>query len=233
MSDETATTVPAPKRSAIPDLDPVASVFFVSHATARDHNADGPTEPNKVFAEFGRTLSKHLEQLVARRSGADSGFIDRDLRGGVGWERKILSEIGTCQVLVALVSGPFSQSEWCGKEWDAFTRRQTWRRKDGLLMAEPQCALPILWTVGPQDRYPPIVRKRQWFTPRPTSKSELDQLYLSEGIYGMYQAERDAYHATVWRIAQEIQKLVTEYWVEPLIPDDGDCLINVFAEEEA
>lgn len=212
--------------------DPVAPVFFVSHATAHDH-ADGPAEPNTVFSEFVRALDEDLNHMMARRAGANPGFIDRRLRAGSNWEREILTAIGTCQVLVALVSEPFCKSEWCGKEWHAFTRRRTWRRGDGALMEDAQCALPVLWTVDPEDRYPKTVAKYQRFRPRPTSRSPLDQLYLREGIYGMYRAEYDAYRSTVWRIAQEIQQLVSAYWVEPLVPDDNTTLINVFAEEDS
>lgn len=211
--------------------DPVAPVFFVSHATAHD-GADGPTEPNTVFAEFVRALDEDLNHMMARRAGANPGFIDRRLRAGSNWEREILSAIGTCQVLVALISEPFSKSMWCGMEWHAFTSRRTWRRSDGALMEESQCALPVLWTVNPADEYPPTISRHQRFRPRPTSQSPLDQLYLREGIYGMYRAEYDAYRSTVWRIAQEIQQLVGQYWVEPLVPADSSSLINVFAEED-
>jgi hypothetical protein len=234
VSDEVVTTAPALPRMNIPKHpDPVAPVFFVSHATAHDHNADGPTEPNTVFAEFVHALDEDLNHMMARRAGANPGFIDRGMRAGTGWERQILTAIGTCQVLVALVSEPFSNSDWCGMEWHAFTKRRTWRRSDGALMAEPQCALPVLWTVNPNEEYPQTVMRQQRFQPRRTSKAPLDQLYLREGIYGMYRAEYDAYQATVWRIAQEIQRLVNEYWVEPLIPEDSKTLINVFAEEES
>jgi TIR domain len=235
MSDEAVTTAPAAPPTPIPSHpDPVAPVFFVSHATAYDHNADGPSDPNAVFAVFCQDLSQDLNQMVPRRAGADPGFIDRSsLRAGSPWEREILNAIGTCQVLVALVSEPFAGSVWCGKEWQAFTQRPTWRRSDGARMEDPQCALPVLWTANLQDAYPPVVMKRQTFRPRPTSQSQLDQLYLREGIYGMYRAEYNAYRATVWRIAQEIRLLVTTYWVDSLIPPDGTSLINAFAKGES
>ena len=234
MSDEAAATAPGSPRAGIPKHpDPVAPVFFVSHATAHDPNGDGVMEPNAVFTEFVRALDEDLNHMMARRAGANPGFIDRSMRAGSSWERQILNAIGTCQVLVALVSEPFSNSEWCGMEWHAFTNRATWRRSDGVRMDEPQCALPVLWTVNPQGDHPKIVMKQQRFRPRPTQRSPLDQLYLREGLYGMYRAEPDAYHSTVWRIAQEIQRLATEYWVEPLIPTDSKTLINVFAEEES
>jgi hypothetical protein len=213
--------------------DPVAPVFFVSHATAHDQ-ADGPKEPNSVFLEFATDLNEDLNHGMARRAGANPGFIDRGLRGGQDWEQEILTAIGTCQVLVALISEPFSQSPWCGMEWHAFTRRRTWRRSDGSLVEHSRCVLPVLWNVSSEDSAPQIVLRHQRFKPRPTRQSPLDQLYRSEGgIYGMYRVEYDAYRATVWRIAQEIQQLVSQFWVEPLIPPDSASLINVFAEEDS
>jgi len=234
VPDAADTAGPPWPRPEIPhQLNPVHPVFFVSHATAYDPELDvRGTEPNALFSEFYRDLSQDLNQLVARRAGADPGFIDRGLRAGAGWEPEILNAIGTCQVLVALVSGPFAGSEWCGKEWYAFTSRRTWRRSDNTLMDRPFCALPVLWTVGPQNDYPQIVMKQQQFKPRPSTTMQLDRIYLREGIYGMYMVEPAAYRASVWRLAQEIKKLVTEYWVEPLIPTDNRTLINVFAEEE-
>lgn len=211
--------------------DPVAPIFFVSHATAHGR-PDGTKEPNAVFTTFVHDLDEDLNYMMPRRAGANPGFIDRSLRPGSNWEREILTAIGTCQVLVALVSEPFCESDWCGKEWDAFTRRRTWRRKDGVEMEDPQCVLPVLWVPDLEEGYPRTVMKHQRFRPRPTTKVALDQMYLVEGIYGMYRTEYDAYRSTVWRIAQEIQQLVTRYWVEPLVPDGNGSLINVFAEED-
>lgn len=242
MTDEAVEHAPIesaigpPPRILIPrQLDPVAPVFFMSHANVYDlkDGGEGADEPNTLFSTFFSDLSQDLNQLVARRTGADPGFIDRDkLRAGSPWEPDILQAIGTCQVLIALVSASFSKSKWCGKEWDAFTRRRTWSRKDGALMPNPKCAVPVLWTVGQQEDYPQIVMKHHQFRPRPTLKLPLDKLYLAEGVYGLHQIEQEAYRATVWRLAQEIEHRVSEYWVEPSIPADSNSLTDVFAEEE-
>jgi hypothetical protein len=233
VSDEASADACLSEPPEIPrQLDPVSTVFFVSHKTAPDHEAGEPTEPNAVFVKFCRDLTRDLDQLVPRRAGADAGFIDRELRSGEDWDQEIMTAIGTCQVLVALVSQPFYDSDYCGKEWDAFTRRRTYRRKDRELMREPRCALRILWTPERQQVHPPALAKLQLFRPDPTSHSELGQLYLREGLYGMYRAEKDAYEATVWRIALEVQRLVTNYWVETRIPENSNSLTNVFAAKE-
>jgi hypothetical protein len=222
-----------PEPPRIPNApDPVAPIFFVSHATAYGNSRDVPTiDPNSPFATFFRDLSQDVNQLVARRAGADPGFLDRGLRAGVDWEHEILAAVGTCQVFIALLSAPFALSDYCGREYDGFSRRRTFRRPGGNLMPSPNCILPVLW--APRTPIPKVVRERQLFVPVPFRDLEFGQDYLREGVYGLYMAEqRRPYRATVWRLAQEIQRLVQEYWVEPRIPKRSEELNNVFEEGE-
>ena len=216
-------------------LDPVAPLFFVSHANAyNDSNIGTDMDPNSPFGRFHHDLSQDIGQLTARRAGADPGFLDRGMAAGVDWEREILTAVGTCQVLVALVSKPYTESMWCGREWDAFSRRRTWRRTDRALMPSPTCILPVIWAPSPD--LPRVVLTPQLFVPKSVSEEETGQIgprYKSEGVYGLFMIDpRGAYRATVWRLAQEIQRLIATYWVEPDVPDDSSVLNNVFAKEQ-
>lgn len=196
-------------------------LFFVSHATARD---------NTPFEAFFRDLSYDVEQLMPRWR-ADMGFIDRGMQPGVDWEREILRSVGTCQVFVALLSAPFISSDYCGKEFDAFSRRRTWRRSDATLMEEPKCILPVIW--APMKHEPAAVSRFQRFSPESHKDPELAQLYQQEGVFGLLQmegADGAQYHNIVWRIARKIQWLVEEYWVERRVPRDVATLRNVFDE---
>ena len=172
---------------------------------------------------------------MARLAGRDPGFLDRGMRAGVDWEREILTAVGTCQVLVALVSEPFAKSTWCGWEWDAFSRRRTWRRADRVQMPGPMCILPVVWAPNPEVPTPKVVSSTQLFIPKPMSEEPSGQLgprYQKEGIYGLHIAgQQAAYRGTVWRLAQEISHLIVPYWVEPGVPAGGSDLTNVFAEE--
>lgn len=220
-------------RSETPDIppepDPVAPLFFVSHATAYGNSRDvQPSEPNAPFSIFFDHLSQDVGQLAARQAGKDPGFLDRGMHAGVPWETEILEAVGRCQVLVALVSDPFAKSEWCGMEWDAFARRRTWRREGGVLVPSPKCILPVVWA-NPNPAVPSVVAKQQQFVP-----SGLGPVYLRDGVYGMYTTgQRDAYRTTVWRLAQEIKKLIIEYWVEPDVPKGSKFLTNRFDEEQS
>ena len=62
--------------------------------------------------------------LTVRRPGADPGFMDLSMNPGSEWRGELLEAVGTCKVFVALLSPSYTASEWCGKEWDAFSRRK-------------------------------------------------------------------------------------------------------------
>ena len=216
MPDEA--TRPVPPIPAVPD--PSKHLFFVGHRTARD---------NSLFVNFFEDLSHDVEQLV-EDGKADVGFIDRGMRTG-DWEKQILDAIGTCQVFVPLLSPPFFASPYCGKEFDAFTRRRTWRRSDKALVDEKPCVLSVIW--APMQHQPPAVSRLQRFSPDPYGDHELARYYQQQGIFGLLQHEGrngPRYRGTVWSIALEIQRLIGEYWVEPDIPPDSDSLRNVFDE---
>lgn len=223
MSDEAMRSSPQnPLPPQIPEgRDRSKHVFFVSHATASD---------NAPFETFFKDLSRDVEQLV-ERGRVDVGFIDRDMRAGDDWERKILDAAGTCQVFVPLLSAPFFASEYCGKEFEAFCLRRTWRRADKTAMDEAKCVLPVIW--APTRNEPSAMSRFQRFTPDSYDDHELAHYYEQHGIFGLLQHERETgfrYRGTVWCIALEIQRLVEEYWVEPDVPLDSAGLRNAFDE---
>lgn len=234
MTDEAGGGAVRPKASRIPRaFDPAAPIFFTSHATAHGSRLVHPTaDANGPFATFFRHLSEDVGQLVAGGpAGSDPGFLDRGMRAGVDWEREILTAVGGCQVFIALLSAPFARSEYCGKEFDAFTRRQTWLRAKERRMPGPHCVLPVIW--APNTQIPLAVSRFQIFRPEPFGNRELATDYEREGIYGLFRAEGPegpVYRGTVWRLAQQIQRLVDTYWVEPWIPKDSGGLDNVFDE---
>lgn len=216
-----------------PKLDPAAPVFFTSHATAYGSRIVHPTaDPNGPFATFFRHLSEDVSQLVAGGpAGSDPGFLDRGMQAGVDWEHEILTAVGGCQVFIALLSAQFARSDYCGREFDAFTRRQTWLRAKERRMPGPQCVLPVIW--APNTRVPRAVSRFQIFRPEPFGNRHLATDYEREGIYGLFRAEGPEgpiYRGAVWRLAQQIQRLVDTYWVEPWITRSSTSLNNVFDE---
>ena len=123
---------PAGRIRRVPDeISPWAPLFFLSYAQAAGRRrpdshrrADFPVrEPNRDVIAFFDDLNRDVAELVDRPTGADPGFIDRDIPAGSLWEPTLLQAIGTCQVFVALMSARYFTSPWCGREWHAFSQR--------------------------------------------------------------------------------------------------------------
>src|SRR5262249_44305869 len=127
-------------------IDPRAPLFFLSyaHVTPPRHSQVGPHEGNRHAMRLFDELSDHVSGLVGRPTGANPGFIDRAVDGGERWTWELLTAAGTCQVFIPLISKPYVDSEWCGTEWDAFSRRRIVRRADGSTDHETGI-VPVTW----------------------------------------------------------------------------------------
>lgn len=100
-----------------------------------------------------------VEEFVGRLAGtyrrltglAPDVFLDREsLITADIWQTKIRSALEASQVLLAVVSPSFVRSEWCRREWDAFTDREIAFREQELLAEEQGLIFPIL--LYPLDR---------------------------------------------------------------------------------
>jgi hypothetical protein len=235
LSSEDQPAGPAVGARPIPSgLEPRAPLFFVSHANARmDGDFMLSTEdPNEPFLEFFTALSLDVGQLDPRRAGADPGFIDRGIPPGRDWEAEILGAVASTQVFIGLVSNPYLNSEWCGFEWDAFTRRRTRRRSDGAATGSHVCVLPVLWAPA-RKPLPAAVRACQWFSPLGLKDPGIAARYEKEGLFGLLNTDEQAFKATVWRLAMKISRLIEDYWVEPEPPCTLAELGNAFERRES
>lgn len=215
-----------------PEPDRRRPVFFVSHAI-RYPASPNPLDPdpNDHLTTFFRDLSDNVSQLLYRPPGADPGFIDRTLESGSAWEREILTAAGTCQVFIALVSDPYAHRPWCGREWNAFTRRTVWRRGDTTTV-ENCCLIPVLWAPVREERNPKAIAARQVFVPSP--REGIRPEYRNKGIYGLLKTrDAKAYGVVMWDLAVLVSECAFTYWVVPNVPSGSGELRNEFDEEAA
>ncbi|MFC0533309.1 TIR-like protein FxsC [Phytohabitans kaempferiae] len=202
-----------------------APIFFLSYVQTR-RPSDAPRDD--LVMRFFDELSRYLGELVGRRPGWEPGFMDRWPSDGEQWSQELLRAVGTCQVFVPLISGPYLSSRWCGREWHAFSRRSVLSRDGGDAVAQTGI-LPVLWSPTREDRLPRVVREIQSFWPTGLP-DEVTSLYMEEGLYGLYALGReDDFKAVVWRLAQRIVSFHREYWVAPGVAETK-TLRNVFAE---
>jgi hypothetical protein len=213
--------------AAVGTVDQAAPVFFLSYARPNSARASGPLERDRFVSRFFLDLSEEVAQLVSIRTGADPGYMNQSVRGGVDWRTEVLNAVGTCQTFVALLSGPYATSSWCGMEWDAFSRRRIVVSRE---YSNRQSAIvPVTWAPFPQERAPAPIRAIQRFSPETSASASID-VYYRAGIYGlMREGHEDLYSILVWQLAKHIAKLYYSLSVEPLSlkPDE---LRDIFAE---
>lgn len=204
---------------AVPNLQP----FFISYAHAG-------TDSNHAAERFYHELRGDLQPLVGVPVGTGMGFFDSaGLRTAVRWRHELAAALGTCQVLVALLSVPYLKSEWCGKEWHAFTLREREQRQGANSTRNQGWIIPVRWAPIPFP-LPALVRDEvQIFRPKSTrTQRDLPERYEEEGLFGLLRmGEEDAFRDVVWDLAKCIQQIYYSQHLKPreFVPDE---LKNVF-----
>jgi TIR domain len=204
---------------AVPHLRP----FFLSYAHA---GADS----NKAAKRFYNELRGDLQTLVGLPVGTEMGFFDSEGLGpAVLWPQELAAALGSCQVLVSLLSVPYLNSEWCGKEWHAFTLRERQPRPGASRFQNQGSIIPVRWAPIPFDLPPEVQGKVQIFAPQSTPhQPDLPELYEKEGVFGLLRTnQEEAFGRTIWDLAKSIQQI---YYSQLLKPRDldPDELRNVF-----
>jgi TIR domain-containing protein len=210
LTGQNAPTVPAP-------------VFFLSYGRTGSRRDTDPV------ASFFDDLSAQMSQLVDLLPGREPGFMDRTMDGGQDWERHILGAAGTSQVFVALLSTRYVlRSVWCAREWDLASRRLV-KPRPGFSGGTETMILPVLWApikVPIPDR----IKRIQLFSPTDLHNPAYRQRYETNGIYGLWFQDPDAYKSIVWQLAMRIQTMWAAQYVEPWIPESTAGLAENFGE---
>lgn len=113
----------------------------------------------RVFLSYTRTkdafggataFRKHLEAELKLLEPAASVFQDTRIEAGDDWAQELEDQVNKADVLLALISPAWRTSDWCRKEFDLFTRKET------LLGRAAPRVLPVLWvSSGPDENGDP------------------------------------------------------------------------------
>jgi hypothetical protein len=184
--------------------------FFVSyaHADANPGRPGGARSPDQLAEKFYNDLYEEVAPLIHVPRGSDRGFMDVvGLEPGVHWNDELQRALGCCQVLVGLLSVPYLNSEWCGKEWHAFSLREK-KRVPGMDASPHQgCIIPVRWAPLPFDP-PAVVGDEVIFTPQRGPDPDLPERYKQDGIFGLLRTgQLDSYDIVVWQLAKRIQRI--------------------------
>lgn len=137
--------------------------FFFSHSR----------QDSERWGNYLRRFFDDLQKEVAAATGVDLrsnriGMIDLQIRQGDDWDRVLSGPLGTDKVFIAILSPPYFERDFCGKELFAFVQRS---RRLGIdtngALINVENVLPIRWyqanyyiANGKKDeRIPPILRR--------------------------------------------------------------------------
>jgi TIR domain len=201
------------------------SPFFLSYAGASERSA-----AVRAVEEFFQDLTENVGQLIYLRPDVPAGFMDREMRGGMQWTDELIHAVGTCQVMVALLSARYLQSEWCGKEWHAFSQRAVRRLPDRNAQARQGCIIPVMWAPLPAP-LPPEISAELIFLPGRQPDPDVPDHYQENGIFGMMRVDRlrNSYQIVTWQLAKHIAHIYHSQRTDAR-KFEPDELHNIFRE---
>jgi hypothetical protein len=102
-----------------------------------------------------KKLKTHLRPL--QREGLIDIWCDRDISPGADWEREIIQELNTAQIILLLVSPDFMESDYC---YSIEMRQAMERHERGETHVIPVILRPVYWqgTLGKLQALPTDAR---------------------------------------------------------------------------
>ena len=186
-------------------LDPAdqGPYFFLSYAHQPRIDPDDPGDPNEWIHKLFRDLSHEVMELTDLPAGRQPGFMDRELRLGTEWPRRITEALSTCRVFIPLYSPRYFSSESCGKEWYAFHRRQVEHEANG--GRHPEAIIPVLWVPVPDRALPQVAKSLQF------DHHRLGEVYARGGFSQLIRINRysDDYNVALHELAHHIVHVAT------------------------
>jgi FxsC-like protein len=174
--------------------------FFLSYARTPKRDPADREDPNRWVYKLYKDLCDDILQMTDARP-EEAGFMDRENKLGVQWSPELVNALHRCRVFVPLYSPRYFESDYCGKEWFAFARREVTARARG----EPPVSaiVPALWTKVNKDRLPGVAQSVQF------DHNALGERYCSEGFYGIMKLQnyRTDYLRAVHKLAERIVRI--------------------------
>jgi FxsC-like protein len=198
-----------------------APYFFLSYAHTPRLEGD-PGNPDIWVVNLFKDLCKHILQLTNLPPGSKPGFMDRELRPGSDWPSRLAQALATCRVFVPLYSIRYFDSENCGKEWFAFSRRALNHTARSTGPAE--AIVPALWVPVAPALLPEAARTIQF------DHGEFGDRYSTHGFYGIIKLSRyrGDYEEAVYELARRIVEVAQSTHIDPEQAAPYDSLESAF-----
>jgi len=174
--------------------------FFLSYARTPRHGHNSSTDPDYWLHKFYDDL---YAEVLQRIRTPVAGFMDREIGLGTQWSEELTKALATCRVFVPLYSPRFFDSENCGKEWYAFSKRVLDQRAR---QPNTQMAIvPALWVPVEDDGLPDVAKAIQF------NHRDLGDIYGQTGFFGIIKLDRfsEEYMLAVQNLARRIVEVGT------------------------
>ncbi|MBO3752249.1 toll/interleukin-1 receptor domain-containing protein [Streptosporangiaceae bacterium NEAU-GS5] len=206
------------------DADP-APYFFLSYAHVHP-NAYTNDDLDRDALRLYRDVCSHIMQMTDFPHAKRPGFMDRKIDGGTRWDDDIKWGLASSRVFVALCGPRYFSSDYCGKEWDAFSRREALHLENSERRSARRAIIPIRWTPFEMETAPRVIQEHQHF------RFDHDSGYLELGLYGLLKSkhEREYVDATL-QITRAILRTARETAIAPCDPKIFVNLRNVFKDD--
>jgi FxsC-like protein len=205
-----------------PDRDSGATpYFFLSYARTPKHDPNDRTDPDQWVYKLYSDLCKDILALTSA-GPRSAGFMDRENHIGSVWPDRLAQALASCRVFVPLYSPRYFQSENCGREWFAFTRRMLNHRAHD--SSTVSAIVPALWVGVDYEHLPDVARAIQF------DHQDMGPAYKAKGFYEIIKLGRyrEDYKRAVLALARRIVAVAQETRVGPEDPPDYESLESAF-----
>ncbi|MEU8930114.1 TIR-like protein FxsC [Streptomyces sp. NPDC048409] len=198
--------------------------FFLSYA--HTPRFDGSLDPDMWVHRLFADLCNHVMEMSDAPAHVPIGFMDREMKFGASWASQLSEAMATCRVFVPLLSPRYFASEFCGREWSAFSRRETLRATTESPPG-PRAVVPALWAPVSGRQLPRVVQGLE------TGSERFGQEYATLGLYGLMKLRsfREHYERATYRLARSIVEAALQNPLPAGIPEDLAQLPNAFERE--
>ena len=203
----------------MPDEDAYESPFFLSYARARE-SSPAAGDPDEYVEKFFHDLAENVGELISPPTRTPVGFMDREMRGGMWWTDELMRAVGSCQVLIVLLSARYLQSKWCHMEWHAFSLREVCGRPGRPAVPNQGCIVPVVWAPLHAD-LPDHISPRLIWSPTREPDPAVPLHYEENGIVGLMRMglPKNSYEIVAWQLAKHIAEIYYNQRAEPRVFD--------------
>ncbi|NUR29338.1 MAG: TIR domain-containing protein [Catenulispora sp.] len=182
--------------------------FFLSYARHHPTGEAGPSryaedtdDPDRWALRFFEDLSFEITELTTLPRGTQPGFMDREVRIGQRWQRRISEALAACRVFVPLYTPRYFASLSCASEWYLFQARQSAHELNAGLL--PEAIIPVLWLPIPDTELPAAAQALQF------NHRTLGEAYARHGFLQLIRVARykDDYQLAVHALARHVVRV--------------------------